>query len=108
MGFILLIFAAYYVNSTMFYHGHIVDGDVIYHSHFYSKFHTTSSEDGGHSIEVIRLIATLNSISFEQQELSHHLEDVERPLEVELRAAKSSKAMGTNQRYFSLRAPPRL
>jgi len=33
--FLLFLFIGYYVNSTFFYHSHIIDGVRIVHSHFY-------------------------------------------------------------------------
>ena len=38
-----------YVNSTMFWHSHIVDGRVITHSHIFWKNHGTGNSDGGHT-----------------------------------------------------------
>ncbi len=107
VGILLLILSAYYVNSTMFFHRHTVGGDAVYHSHFFSKLHTTSSEDGGHTIEVVKLIASLNNIAIEQQNFDSPLFDVVRPLECVAQVRECVKPALIPLCYFSLRGPPR-
>lgn len=90
----------------MFFHRHVVDGDTLYHSHFHSKLHTSSSGDGGHTVEVVKLIAALNSIAVEQQEFNTHLAAVERPLEAIVSIPNCVAVALPTKCYFSLRAPP--
>jgi len=45
-----------YVNATMFWHSHVVDGRVITHSHIFWKNHVTGNSDGGHTQGQLRLL----------------------------------------------------
>ena len=42
---LLFLFVEYVASVTMFMHSHIIDGDVVYHSHFYAD----SAEAPGHT-----------------------------------------------------------
>ncbi len=55
---LLVLFIFYYASSTLFIHSHIIDGEVITHSHPYSS---TSHTHTGASIELISL---LNNLAF--------------------------------------------
>lgn len=55
----LLLFTAYYVNSTMFWHSHIINGECVQHSHIHVQHHHNSL-DGGHTTPQLLLIHTLN------------------------------------------------
>lgn len=59
---VILLFVGYYVNCTMFWHSHIINGVLITHSHFYGVEHT-ASEDGGHSMLQIHAIEMLTNIT---------------------------------------------
>ncbi len=106
-GVLLLIISAYYVNSTMFYHHHIVDGVDVTHSHFFSKFHTESSSNGGHDLEVVRLIASLSEIVLEEQDFDRHTEPVVSLVEATIHTYSTQKAVAPRIESRSLRAPPR-
>ncbi len=106
VGVLLLILSAYYVNSSMFYHSHVIKGETIFHSHFYSKSHTTSSEDGGHDLAMAKLIAALDNIVVEEQSFDSHLETAEREVERVILARSTSKSKLFLERCRSLRAPP--
>lgn len=106
VGTLLLILSAYYVNSTMFYHSHVVAGHNIYHSHFHTTSHTTSSEDGGHSQDALDLIALLGDISIEQQTFNSHIEAPERTVESEALVRATAQATFFLERCGGLRAPP--
>lgn len=58
---LLLMFVAFYVNATMFWHSHIINGVTIVHSHIHGFSHTSSS-DGGHSVREITLISMCTSV----------------------------------------------
>ncbi len=107
-GLLLLIVSAYHVNSTMFFHEHIINGQVINHSHFFSKVHTDSSEDGGHTVEIVKLISHLTDFSVEEQDFNTHIIIAEALLESEARAYNTSEATFYLARCRSLRAPPRV
>ena len=49
-----------YVNSTMFWHSHIIDGRVITHSHVNYKTHPTG--DGGHNYGQLKLLDVISHI----------------------------------------------
>ncbi|MFI3324479.1 MAG: hypothetical protein SNI45_03730 [Rikenellaceae bacterium] len=106
IGLCLLIFSSYCVNSTMFYHQHIVGGETITHSHFHSDLHTESSEDGGHSLEIIKLIAVLGNFVVEQQSFDSAATSVERPLEGVLAIEQTFAAQSAVVHLYLLRAPP--
>ncbi|MFI3332003.1 MAG: hypothetical protein SNI51_06150 [Rikenellaceae bacterium] len=103
----LLILSLYYVNSSMFYHSHELQGETIFHSHFYSQKHT-SQGDGNHSLEVIKLIASLNNILIEEQSPLCHVE-MEEPLLEYVACAEATQLSKFYVEYCrSLRAPPTL
>ena len=51
-----------YVNSTMFWHTHIVDGRIVEHSHIYGESHTTGNSDGGHTPGQLKLLDLVSHI----------------------------------------------
>jgi len=81
-GFLLLLFVAFYANSTLFTHIHIIDGVKVAHSHFHNKCHSNSCDhyygsdsnkpplSGGHSHEELILIA--QKTAFETLGISLH------------------------------------
>lgn len=60
-AFLVMLFVAFYVNATMFWHSHIINGVTIVHSHIHGSSHTSSS-DGGHSVREITLISMCSSV----------------------------------------------
>lgn len=105
-GVLLLIISSYCVNTTMFYHQHTIDGEVVYHSHFYSQSHTDSSEDGGHTIQMIKLIAELSNFVSEEQSFVSHLEAFTFALEIPQGQFCTSQVALFIEGVRSLRAPP--
>ncbi len=106
-GFLLLILSAYYVNSTMSYHQHVICGETVFHSHLSSSSHAESPEsDGGHTLEVAKLIALLSQISLEEQDLFGELPSVDRVLVATLEISDVSTDLTTVASQPSLRAPP--
>ncbi|MFR9523434.1 MAG: hypothetical protein SNH94_02550 [Rikenellaceae bacterium] len=106
-GVLLLIISAYYVNSTMFYHDHIVGGVKVTHSHFFSKFHTDFSSNGGHDLEAVKLIASLSEIALEEQNFEFHVEPTVSIVEAATHTYSTLKAVAPFVESRSLRAPPR-
>ncbi len=106
VGALLLILSAYYVNSSMCYHSHVISGNVVYHSHIHSTSHTTTSDDGGHSQEAMDLIATLSNFSIEQQAFNSHIEAPERTVESVALVRPTAQATFFLERCGGLRAPP--
>ena len=51
-----------YVNSTMFWHNHLVDGQIVGHSHIYGKAHCTDNSDGGHTPGQLKLLDLVSHI----------------------------------------------
>ena len=59
LGIILVtIFAHYYANVTLFYHGHVINGVTIVHSHFHGKDH---AQNGTHTESEVTLISALSA-----------------------------------------------
>lgn len=56
----LLLFVGYYVDVNFFVHAHIINGVTIVHSHVHNQHHH-DSEEGGHTISEITLIASLTN-----------------------------------------------
>ena len=56
----LLLFTAYYANVTLFCHTHIVNGVTLVHSHFHNQHHH-DTDDGGHTVVELTLIAHLTN-----------------------------------------------
>lgn len=54
----LLLFTSYSINSTLFWHTHIVDGVQVSHSHLHQPQHHKSL-DGGHTSAQLDLINLL-------------------------------------------------
>ncbi len=106
VGFFLLILSAYNINSTMFYHQHIIDGKIVYHSHFHSKFHTEGSEDGGHTVDVVKLIAVLGNIILEEQSFDSHIEEPLQRVDTYIYRAFVAETSLRTDGCRSLRAPP--
>jgi len=49
VSFILVaLFVSDYINDHLFFHSHIIDGDVVIHSHIHSETHH-ETPNGGHS-----------------------------------------------------------
>ena len=49
-----------YVSSTMFWHCHIIDGQIITHSHIHGENHTNGNSDGGHTYSQLKLLDILS------------------------------------------------
>lgn len=49
-----------YVSSTMFWHSHIIDGQIVIHSHIYGDGHSRNNSDGGHSYGQLKLLDILS------------------------------------------------
>lgn len=90
----------------MFFHQHTINGDTVSHSHFYSKLHDDSSSDGGHDIEIIKLIALLSNIAITEQTFDNHIEAQEALVESIIRAYNTREATFYINECRSLRAPP--
>lgn len=106
-GLLLLILSAYYVNSTMFYHQHVICGETIFHSHLSSASHAENPDsDGGHSLEVAKLIAILGQISIEEQSFESSTPEVEQPIIAICDQCESTVVQLFIGHCRSLRAPP--
>ncbi|MFI3289385.1 MAG: hypothetical protein R3Y66_04520 [Rikenellaceae bacterium] len=65
-GGLLFIFAAYFINISLFSHYHIVDGVTIVHSHFYSGDHADNPDSStAHSENEITLIQAISNFLVE-------------------------------------------
>lgn len=57
----LLLISTYYINNTMFWHSHIVNGVSVTHSHMHQPQHHKSL-DGGHTTGQLILINMLQEL----------------------------------------------
>lgn len=60
---LMMLFVTYYVNATMFWHSHIINGVTIVHSHIHGAEHTTLP-DGGHSSKEVTLISLCSALQY--------------------------------------------
>lgn len=104
-GFLLLILCLYDSSTTLFYHSHIVDGERVTHSHFFTKVHT-ESQSGGHTVEVINLIAALSNFVVEVQDFNTHIAECYAQIESIALVRPTACASRLLKPYSSLRAPP--
>lgn len=104
-GFFIVLFSAYYVNATMFWHCHIVNGVTIVHSHIHANQHHATS-NGGHTGLSLTLIATLDALTCLNHAIQHFDLDGHLPLCAILFCVAVSAAAVATIRTRSLRAPP--
>lgn len=100
---LLLLFIEYVASVTMFTHSHIIDGDVVFHSHLYAD--SAEAPSHSHSTQQFKVIAQLSLYIALAATISFAVED---PICRLLRTIISSY-YATLQRcdlHFSLRAPP--
>lgn len=60
---LMMLFVTYYVNATMFWHSHIINGVTIVHSHIHGAEHTTLP-GGGHSSREVTLISLCSALQY--------------------------------------------
>lgn len=96
-----------YINSTMCWHTHVIGGELIVHSHFFSKKHVQPNNgDGGHTTGQLQVIQESNAVSFTDCILPEiHLERIDIPTAVYLVPAVSAPET-VAVLAASLRAPP--
>ena len=99
------IFALYYANITLFYHGHIINGVTIVHSHFYGKNHAQADT---HTISELTLISVLSAFQSGQPVLFFTGLAVLLLLSAILLQVPEKKAARRTVLHYSLRAPPAL
>lgn len=63
---LLFLFIGYYSSVTLFYHSHIVNGQIIIHSHFFKSNTKTPLTHHSHPVSAYNLINELNKISCEE------------------------------------------
>lgn len=105
----IAMFLFSYVNSTMFWHGHNVQGVWFYHSHISGKAHRTGQTDGGHTTAQLILIQTVNEVSVTESVVP--VFEMEPVLPAETRTIVTLPAAcegGSVAFLFSRRGPPAL
>jgi hypothetical protein len=55
---LLAIFTTYYVDIGFFFHGHTINGRVVFHSHFHTNHHSAS---GTHTEAELNLLSALSA-----------------------------------------------
>ena len=104
----IAVFLFSYVNATMFWHGHVVYGHKIFHSHISSAAHRSAPEDNPHTQKGLQLIQIVDMFSCTDKVIpSYNLEPDFRIIEtictepVQLTVIRSYD-------YISHRGPPEL
>ena len=100
---LLVLFIEYVASVTMFTHSHIIDGDVVFHSHLYAD--SAEAPSHSHSSQQVKVIAQLSLYVAVAATVSFA---VGNPIYRFLRTVIDS-CYETLQRcdlHFSLRAPP--
>lgn len=103
---LLIIFATYFVNITLFTHHHIVDGVTIVHSHFSTQEHKDDASSHSHTESELTLISTLSQFIAESQssiQLPNVVVTEHHPILIEVEVVISSIEQCT---LPQLRAPP--
>ncbi len=105
---LLILFVSYYSAITLFYHAHLVNGQIIVHSHPYIKSQDkqNSFQSHFHSPASYSLIQQLNQICWEN---SPDIPQIPNPLFIlcEYKSDyKSSFISSSTFSYTQLRAPP--
>lgn len=105
-GFFMLLFAVFYVNATMFWHCHIINGVTIVHSHIHTASHHNTS-NGAHSESSLTLIDAINTLEC-LEDVGGQLFDFTayRTLCAVLLLPTLVVTAVVSLRLFSLRAPP--
>lgn len=100
---LLLLFVEYVGSVTLFVHGHIVDGETLYHSHIYSG--SAEEPNHTHSSQQFKLITALSTfvalaavVVFFQSNLIGRV--------ITQHRGEERRAQGSVVSHFSLRAPP--
>jgi len=71
-AFLLVIFALFYTDITMFQHTHVINGITIVHSHFHTSSHE-KTPTGGHTATEITFIA-INSLFQTYEDVLTHFD----------------------------------
>ncbi len=106
-GALLLLLGSYYVNSSLLFHQHTIDGQSVFHSHFSSKEHRSSdSSDGGHTFTAAKLIAALNNLAAQEQAPDNHVAECLWFTESIAKVGNTREKIAPIVSTRSLRAPP--
>ena len=102
----IAMFLFSYVNSTLFWHGHNVQGIRFYHSHVSGPSHRTGNTDGGHTAAQLILIQTVNQASFTEDAVQSIDLRPFRPAEGVVTTPAFSQESVSSVPCLSLRGPP--
>ncbi len=100
---LLLIFAIYYVNITLFTHSHTINGVTIVHSHIHNKAH---AQTGTHTASELTLISALSTFQSTQAALFFAGLSVFFFIVAAIRIISEKKIISTAIVNHPLRAPP--
>jgi hypothetical protein len=106
----LLLFIWYYSGITMFYHGHLLDGQVIHHSHFYHHDGEGAQPYASHThpSTVLDIIQKLNNINWSHSFCLFLAAGLASFVLVEGPGAESMSPQSDDDHQKPLRAPPSL
>lgn len=104
----IAIFLFSYVNATMFWHGHCVQGRWFYHSHICGAEHRSAQSDGGHTYGQFLQLAEASLLSFTDAAVPTLETTILRPVIVLLQAPPSQERPDPGIPVTALRGPPAL
>ena len=104
----IAMFLFSYVNATMFWHGHDVSGNWIYHSHVSTKAHRSAPEDNTHTATQLLLIQSADEVSCTENAIAFFETDPMRPLAGILFQLPQALSGSSSYAAASLRGPPAL
>lgn len=103
----IAMFLFSYVNSSMFWHAHHVQGIWFYHSHISDHAHRTDHTDGGHTTAQLIVLETVNQATYTETALPDFDLEPYHPAEVRMivtpPAAHEIRSLAFQ---FSRRGPP--
>lgn len=106
--FCIAIFLFCYVNATMFWHGHSVQGNWLFHSHLADWAHRTAHSDGDHTAAQFQLLVELSLFACTGSAVPSFGQDVFRQEEPVTPSRPDSFASECSVCAVSLRGPPEL
>lgn len=104
----IAVFLFGYVDSTMFWHGHNISGNWVFHSHISTKAHRSAPLERSHTEAEILLISAANAVSYTEEALAAFDFTPLRPFAGTLAAPAETDAASVKPPHADLRGPPAL
>lgn len=104
----IAVFLYGYVDSTMFWHGHNISGNWVFHSHISTKAHRSAPLERSHTEAELLLISAVNAVSYTEEALAAFDFTPLRPFAGTLAAPAETDAASVKPPHAALRGPPAL